>query len=288
MIVVGGDALYIRPFDPWKSPLCTCPFKYTLNPYTGCSFSCKYCYITSYIRSSSSKPKRNLISSLDNELRKLDKRFPIDMSLSSDPYPPEEKKLMLTRKVLKKILPRGFKVQITTKSNLFVRDLDLLSKYNVAVSVTITTLDESLARRIEPNAPSPHDRLKGLEKLVEFGIPFSVRVDPIIPFLNNDVDEIRELIQIIASIGAKHVVTSTYKVKPDNFSRMIKEFPELEQKWRKLYYPKGKIKVSYALLPIELRKKLLKPVVSEAKKQGLTYATCREDLTTKELSLIHI
>ncbi len=203
------------------------------------------------------------------------------MSLSSDPYPPCEKTLRLTRRVLKVLLPLGLRIQITTKSDLFLLDIDLLEKYNAAVSVTITTLDDSLARRIEPYAPLPSARIRALEKLAGHEVPFSVRIDPIIPFLNDDEHSLRELVRVVASIGAKHVVTSTYKARPDNFARMINEFPELEKKWKKLYYPTGKITRSYAFLPIELRKKLLFPVVDEARKQGLSYATCRENIIDK-------
>jgi len=272
----------LKLFDPWRSKLCTCPVKYTINPYTGCSHKCLYCYATSYIGYKESRPKENLIKRLHDDLRKINPRIPIDMSLSSDPYPPQEKMLRITRNVLKVLLPLGLKVQITTKSNLFLLDLDLIRKYNVAVSVTITTLDNSLAKRIEPFAPSPKDRIHALEKLSCADVPFSVRIDPIIPFLNDDEKELKEIVQIVANIGAKHIVVSTYKAKPDNFSRMVYEFPELETKWRRLYYPRGKIGIRYAYLPIEFRKKLIYPVVNEARKLKLTYATCREALTSPE------
>ena len=272
----------LRLFDPWKSKLCTCPIKYTINPYTGCSHKCLYCYATAYVGYRESTPKKNLIERLYRDLIHANPKIPIDMSLSSDPYPPQEKNLRITRKVLKVLLPLGFKVQITTKSDLFLLDLDLLSKYNSAVSVTITTLDNSLAKKIEPFAPTPTARIHALEKLTENDVPFSVRIDPIIPFLNDDETELRELVKILAGIGVKHIVTSTYKAKPDNFLRMVNAFPELEERWRKLYYPKGKMLPKYSYLPIELRKKLLLPVINEARKQGLTYATCREGLVTKE------
>jgi len=271
----------LRLFDPWKSKLCTCPSKYTINPYTGCSHNCLYCYATAYIKSKKSSPKDAIIDKLLSDLKEIDPKFPIDMSLSSDPYPPEEEKLRVTRKVLKVLLPLGLKVQITTKSDLFLLDLDLISKYNVAISVTITTLDASLAKRIEPQAPLPIRRIKALEKLSELGVPFSVRIDPIIPFLNDDADELRELVREVVEIGAQHIVTSTYKARPDNFVRMVNEFPELELRWRHLYYPSGRLKFGYAYLPIEMRKKLLLPVVNEAKKLGITYATCREGLVSK-------
>ena len=272
----------IRIFDPWKNKLCTCPFKYTINPYTGCSHFCLYCYATSYIGRRKSKPKEKLLERIRDDLNEINPIYPIDMSLSSDPYPPEEKVFRSTRKVLEVILPRGFKVQITTKSDLYLLDIDIISKYNVAISETITTLDESLAKRLEPGAPSPKRRLKALEKLSEIGVPFSVRIDPIIPGLNDDPEELKEIVETVANIGARHIVTSTYKARPDNFKRMISAFPEFGSKWRKLYYPKGKITWGYAYLPIDLRKKLLRPVVEKARILGLTYATCREGLLSKE------
>lgn len=272
----------LRIFDPWKSPLCTCPRKYTINPYTGCSHKCLYCYATSYIGYRSSSPKKDLIRRLLKDLKKINPIFPIDMSLSSDPYPPEEKHFGLTRRILEILLPLGLKVQITTKSDLFVRDIELLSKYNVAISVTLTTLDNNLASKLEPFAPRPSARLRALEKIASLGIPFSVRIDPIIPMLNDDPEELRLLVREVANLGAKHIVTSTYKAKPDNFKRMTVAFPELEDSWMKLYYPKGKMTLRYAYLPKNLRIKLISPVITEAKKLGLTYATCREGLLTKD------
>ncbi|MCR8455853.1 MAG: radical SAM protein [Candidatus Korarchaeota archaeon] len=277
MVLLGT---VLTSFDPWRSPLCTCPRKYTINPYTGCSHRCLYCYTTAYIRSRESKPKQYLNHRLRRDLKYIDPRFPVDMSLSSDPYPPEERILGITRAVLELLLPAGLRVQITTKSDALLRDIDLLSRYNVAVSVTITTLDDSLARRLEPNAPPPSNRLKALEILKDHDVPFSVRVDPVIPYLNDDENSLRELVREVASIGAEHVVTSTYKARPDNFARMVNAFPELKAKWMKLYYPGGKIKLGYAYAPIQLRRRILWPVVDEANKLKLTYATCRENLTT--------
>ncbi len=268
----------LRKFDPWNSPLCTCPLKYTINPYTGCSHKCLYCYTTSYIGLKESTPKIKLLTRLKKDIEKADKRLPVDMSLSSDPYPPIEKKLGLTRKVLELLVKNGFRVQITTKSDIFIRDIDIIKNYPIVVSVTITTLNDSLARKIEPFAPRPKDRVKALERLGELEIPFSVRVDPVIPYLNDDEESLREIVDAVASIGAKHVVTSTYKAKPDNFKRMVNAFPELEKKWMKLYYPNGKLRLSYAYAPLEFRKKILFPVVDEARKRGLSYATCRENL----------
>lgn len=271
----------ITRFDPWRNKICTCPPKYTINPYTGCSHGCVYCYATAYVKERKSVPKKNYLQRVLADLSKIDPNLPIDMSLSSDPYPPEESQLRVTRRILEIILPRGFKVQITTKSDIYVRDIDILSRFNVAISETITTLDDDLARKIEINAPSPSQRLRALAKLSEEDIPFSVRIDPIIPYINDDEGELRELVRTVYSLGAKHVVTSTYKARPDNFKRLISVFPELENKLRKLYYNKKTYR-SYSYLPSGLRKRLLFPVVDEARKLGLNYATCREGLLDKK------
>lgn len=277
-----GRGHVVSVFDPWGSKLCTCPFKYSLQPYTGCSHQCLYCYATSYIRVRKSMPKKNLINRLLLDLERTNPQIPISMSNSSDPYPPEEKDYHLTRKVLEVLVPRGYKVLIVTKSDLVVRDMDLLSKGNVAVTITITTLDKNLAHRLEPVAPTPRDRVKAIERLIEGGVPVGVRVDPIIPYLNDDIKDIRELIDVLASIGVSFIVTSTYKARPDNLKRMIEGFPEVSSKLRHLYRVEGTWIHGYWYLSLEKRKKLLKPIIEEAKRHGMEYAVCREGLTGNE------
>lgn len=277
-----GRGHIISIFDPWRSNLCTCPFKYSLQPYTGCSHQCLYCYATSYIRVRKSIPKRNLINRLLLDLERTNPQVPISMSNSSDPYPPEEKNYNLTRRVLEVLVPKGYRVLIVTKSDLVVRDIDLLSKGNVAVTITITTLDRNLAYRLEPGAPTPRDRVKAIERLIEGGVPVGVRVDPIIPYLNDDVKDVRELIDVLASIGVRFIVTSTYKARPDNLKRMMEGFPEISDKLKRLYRVEGTWTHGYWYLSLEKRKRLLKPVIEEAKRHGMEYAVCREGLTGRE------
>ena len=92
---------YIKEFDPWSSSLCTCPSKYSLNPYTGCNHSCIYCYITSYIPNAFHvRIKKDLLKKLNKDIKNIDKNRIISLSNSSDPYPTVEKELMVTRKIL--------------------------------------------------------------------------------------------------------------------------------------------------------------------------------------------
>ncbi len=261
--------MVIRLFDPWRSELCTCPTKYSLNPYTGCGHACIYCYITSYIpRAFNPRPKKNLIKSLIKEKERLDKKIFVALSNSSDPYQPLEKELRLTRACLK--ILREFKKLIVTKSDLVVRDLDLLD--NASVSITITTLDNNIARKLEPNAPSPERRLKALEKLVS-KLKVSVRVDPIIPHIN---DEVEELIKELSNIGVSQVISSTFKPRWDSWKRFEAVFPNEAKKLKEFYFKKGKRYKNAYYLPKELRFKLMKKVRRTCDKYNLSFSTCRE------------
>ncbi len=266
----------LRPFDPWRSRLCTCPPKYTLHPYTRCSHFCLYCYATSYLGRGPSTPKRDFMKRLARDLRRADRRLVVEMSTSSDPYPPEEAGLGLTRRALAALLEAGFRVLILTKSDLVLRDLDLISRGPVAVSITITTLDDGLAKLLEPGAPPPSRRLECVRRLAEAGVPVSVRVDPVIPGLNDEPSELRELVAAVVEAGARHVVTSAYKARPDSLARLAAAFPDMAQRLRELYYSRGSRVEGYWYLEEGLRRRLLAPVVREAARLGVDYATCRE------------
>ncbi len=261
----------LREFDPWKGELCTCPRKYSLQPYTGCSFFCLYCYATSYIGRKPSVPKRNFLERLRRDLRKADRGKVVNLSTSSDPYPWIESKLGLTRRALELLLSHGFKVLITTKSHLVANDVDLFKGRPVAIMITITTLNERLAKTLEPGAPVPSLRLKAIEELSREGVPVGVRIDPVIPGVNDSEEELRGLVEAVAVAGALHVTTSTYKAKPDNLKRMASIFPHLKE-----VYAEGVKIGGYVYLRKETREKLLRPIAEEAEKRGLTVAYCRE------------
>lgn len=264
----------IRDFDPWGDPLCTCPKKYGFNPYTGCPYRCRYCYITSYIpRAFECRPKINLIARVERDLRRVDKRRVISMSNSSDPYPPQEKKMKLTRSCLKIFSRYGCRLLVVTKSDLVTRDADLLKRMHSAVSITVTTLDLELSRKLEPNAPSPQRRLKAMEKLAGKNIPVALRLDPIFPFLNEVVEDV---VQTAAERGTEHVTSSTFKPRPDSWRRMSETFPEIMKKLKPLYFRWGKKHHNCWYLPTSIRRRLMNRVRVASEKFGLTFAPCRE------------
>jgi len=218
------------------------------------------------------------LRNVKSDLELIEKNAIIEMSSSSDPYPPVEEDLRLTRKTLELFAKYPVRVLITTKSNIVVRDIDLLSKIPSAVMITITTLDENIAKLIEPGAPSPSTRLKAIRDLSASGVPVGVRIDPVIPGVNSDEHLIAELVEKVRDAGAKHIVTSTYKAKWDSLHRLVQALPDMASNLRNLYVHSGVRIHGYLYLPREMRERLLLPVIKAALKQGVTVATCREGL----------
>jgi DNA repair photolyase len=200
----------------------------------------------------------------------------ISIANSSDPYPTIEAEKTLTRQCLKILTRYNCKIQIVTKSDLVTRDIDLFKKIPTVVALTITTEDEKTAKIIEPKAPPPEQRLKAIQTLVEAEIPTTVRIDPIIPYVNDNPEN---LIKTLSEIGVKHITASTYKVKVDNWQRLSLALPETAKKLKPLYFEKGEKTARYTYLPKDLRQKLMEKTATAAKKYGLKFATCRENLS---------
>jgi len=271
----------VKLFDPWKSPLCTCPIKWTLNPYTGCGHRCVYCYVTSYIpKHYIPRVKNNLINRVLKDIEKIPRGAIISLSNSSDPYTPPEAKLKITHRILEILLKEDFKIQLITKSDLVLRDIDILSKRrgNVVVAITITTLNEKLSSLIEPYAPAPQCRLRAIKLLSRAGIPVIVRIDPIIPYINSDPNDIERLVCEVAKAGALQITSSTYKARYDSLHRLKRTFPEYAEKFDYLYKEKGMKIHGYMYLNKNLRENMLRMVKEAAEKRGLIFETCREGL----------
>jgi len=265
----------ISQFDPWRSNLCTCPTKLTFNPYTGCDHGCVYCYASSYIsKFHDCRPKTNLLVRLRKEADGLNGEL-LSVSTSSDPYPTLEAELKLTRQCLKILSNSKCRLQIITKSPLVTRDIDLLKKIPSVVSLTITTDNDSLAKLLEPNAPASSARLKAVATLLENEVPVCVRIDPLIPYVN---DEPETLVKTLASLGVKHITCSTFKVRPDSWRRFSRVFPSVAEKLRPLYFELGEWKMGCHYMPKTARLQMMRRVKVLAAKYGLRFGTCREGL----------
>ncbi|MCX8189362.1 MAG: radical SAM protein [Nitrososphaeria archaeon] len=271
----------VKPFDPWKKgSLCTCPFKYTINPYTGCSHSCLYCYASAYIKDFFNPRKKDrLLEYISKDIKYIPEGSIINISSSSDPYIPLEKEINITRNILEKFVDRNYIIEIVTKSDLVIRDIDLLCRGRSIISITITTLNEELAKILEPGAPSPLKRIDAIKKLSENSLPVVLRFDPIMPFITDSEENIENVIEEAVDAGARHVVSSTYKVKWDNLERIVSRFPSLSKNFKELYFVQGE-KIHGALYaPKGYREKILSKVREKVKIKGLTFSTCRENLS---------
>ena len=187
-----------------------------------------------------------------------------------------EKEAGLTRETLRSLAHSDCRIQIITKSTLVARDADILREAPATVALTITTDDDNVAKAIEPNAPAPSERLKTVEALVRKGIAVTVRIDPVIPFINDDN---AELIGRIADLGVKHVTVSTYKTRSRDWRRFAAALPTAAEKLKPLYWSQGERANGCVLLPRDFRLKLLSDVRSSALRCGLEFAVCREGLS---------
>jgi len=178
---------------------------YALNPYLGCEHSCIYCYAREYTPDEEVsrnwgaviKVKENIVELLKKEVRRRRKGI-VGLSTITDPYQPIEKELCISRRCLEVLLENGFPVSIQTKSNLVIRDLDILTRYTnlVDVGLTITSTSKEISELIEPHAPPPEERIAALYRLSEAGINTWLFYGPIIPKVNDSDDIIRELVRI--------------------------------------------------------------------------------------------
>ncbi|RQW78435.1 MAG: radical SAM protein [Methanothrix sp.] len=271
--------MILKPFDPWKNQLCTCPSKLSLNPYTGCTHGCLYCYATSYIpRFLECRPKADLLRNLAREAARVKPGILVALSNSSDPYPAMERDLNLSRGCLQILWERNLAVQMVTKSNLVVKDADLLSGMRATVAVTVTTLDRTIAEKLENGAPSPKRRLEAIRILAEHEIPVSARIDPIIPGINDQ--DIGEVVHAVCEAGAKHITSSTYKARSDSLKRICTVFPDVEVRLKVLYRKEGRIAGSL-YLPVEMRRNLMSEVEQMALAENVTFSSCREGFAAK-------
>jgi DNA repair photolyase len=279
-------------FDPWSSPLCTCGPKLSLDPYTGCPGECAYCYAATYLwrywGRDRVQPKRNLLTRLRRDLRRIAAGDDPDLarlqgawvtvSNSSDPYPEvpraDERELGLTREALVLLAEAGMGVLLQTKSDLFTRDLDVLPLRRTVVGVTITTLDAALASRLEPGMPAPERRLAAIATTAAAGLPALVRIDPLVPGLNTDPEALQQLVQAAAQAGARHVVSSTLKLQPGSRQRLAAAFPQLGPSLS--LYTESQGRGGYRQLPLPARRTLLQGLREMVLAAGLSFGVCRE------------
>ncbi len=218
------------------------PFEASINPYRGCEHGCIYCYARpthAYLGLSPGLDfetklffKPDAVACLRQELAHPGYvPTPIALGSNTDPYQPLERKLQITRNVLELLLECAHPLMIITKSALVERDMEVLKQLAerqlCTVAISLTTLDRTLARRMEPRAAAPQRRLQAVQRLAAAGIPVRVLMAPVIPFLNDA--EIETLLAACAAAGAR----SAHYV----LLRLPSEIAELFEQWLREHYP---------------------------------------------------
>ena len=198
-----------------KNPNLWFGIDYYINIYRGCMHRCIYCDSRSECYQVNNfehdiEVKVNAIDLLRKELASKKDKLVIGFGAMSDPYIPIEIEYQLTRKALELLKEFNQGAFILTKSDLVLRDLDLLTdinnRYSAKVAFTITTYDDEVAKKIEPYSPLPSERYKAMRILANAGIEVGIMMSPLLPFILNNEDNIRNIIKQAKENGASFII----------------------------------------------------------------------------------
>jgi DNA repair photolyase len=240
------------------------PFSWTINPYRGCEFACKYCYARYTHEFMEMREgvdfeqkiyvKQHAAELLRQELRRVKSGEQIAIGTATDPYQPAERRFEVTRAILQELARhQGLELGLITKSNLILRDLDLLVQLGrnnqLFVNVTITTLNVALARILEPRAPRPDLRLETVRQLNQAGIAAGVSCAPVIPGITDSPRDLEALVRGTAEAGGKHIFANPLFLKPCSAAVFLpfleKEFPHLAAGYHERYKDRAFLPKTY-------------------------------------------
>lgn len=246
--------------DPWFLD------DYTLNPYSSCSFNCLYCYTrgSKYGINMEEKLsiKDNAVELLDHQLTLLARKKKygiIALSSATDPYLQIEESTQLTRRLLEVILAHRFPVHVLTKSNLVVRDFDLLKaidkeailpedlkdklNHKAFLSFSFSTIDDNISRIFEPGAPAPSLRLSSIRAAREQGLHCGVSLMPLLPFISDTTAHLDLMFQTFKECDISYIFPATLTLqgsspsdsKPLMMRAIAKHYPELLPKYQRYF-----------------------------------------------------
>ena len=217
---------------------------YNMNIYKGCCHGCIYCDSRSECyridNFDTVRAKKDALILINKELKSKKRKGVIGTGAMSDPYNPFEKEYSLTRGALELINMHGFGVSIITKSDLIKRDIDILKKIKshspVLVKITVTTCDDELCTKIEPNVGVASKRFSAIKELSDNGIFAGVLLMPVLPFLEDNEENINGIIKLAHESGAKFIypafgVTLRQNQRDWYFKKLDENFTGIKQKY---------------------------------------------------------
>jgi DNA repair photolyase len=230
------------------------PFRWTLNPYRGCTHACEYCYARKYQRyleldagdsfSSLILVKTNLPERLARELARPSwARETVAVGTATDPYQPIEGHYKLTRRCLEVLLASNTPFNIVTKGPMVVRDIDIIAAAGRAmdchVCVSVPSVDEEAWSKLEPGTAPPLQRLRAVRQLTDAGINAGVLMMPLVPGITTSRSSIERTIAAIANAGVRLVGSNVARlddgVKQHFFGFLTREYPHLLEGYERLY-----------------------------------------------------
>lgn len=252
--------------------------EYTMNIYHGCSHGCIYCFARGEyykIRDFDCvRAKKDALRIIRDDLRRKVKPGIVMTGGMSDPYNPREQELNLTRYALELINAFTFGACLLTKSELVTRDIDILADIKehspVNVSFTITCADDGMCRKVEPYVAASSERFRALSQIAQKGLITGVLLDPILPYITDTEENIRELVKMAKHYGASYIYASMCVtmegIQRDHFYREAdKLYPGMSERYQKRF---GNV---YRCRPSH-EKKLRDAFVDECEKQKITYS----------------
>jgi len=239
------------------------PFEWTINPYRGCEFACKYCYARythEYMELDGSEFERKIFVKKDagsllthdlnrkysfaSEASRGTEPEHIAIGAATDPYQPAEQEYGVTRTCLEELARReGLSISIITKSNQIVRDIDLLKRIaersSLSLNLTVTTLKPKLARLLEPRAPRPDLRLAAVKQLREAGLEVGVSGSPLLPGITDGEGELEALAEAAKKAGAQWFFSGVLFLMPASARQFLpflrEKFPRLAKQYEQWY-----------------------------------------------------
>jgi DNA repair photolyase len=299
---------------PVKSILNRCdsnrvPFEWTINPYRGCEFACKYCYARythEYMELDGSEFEKKIYVKKDaapllvhdisrkysyaSERSGGEKPDHIAIGTATDPYQPAEREHGVTRACLEELAKReGLSISIITKSNQIVRDIDVLTKIaarsSLQIDITVTTMRAKLARMLEPRAPRPDLRLAAVKELHEAGLAVGVSASPLVPGITDGEGELEAVAAAAKDAGAQWFFSGVLFLMPSSAKQFLpfvrEKFPRLAKQYEQWYAKNG-----YA--PEEYRRKASERVARIREKyefRSRPWVEIKQTLTRSQLSL---
>jgi DNA repair photolyase len=230
------------------------PFRWSLNPYTGCVHRCTFCYVRAFERRADRpsddrygqtiRVKVNVAGVLARELARPSwKRELVAVGAATDPYQPAEGRYRLTRGCLEALAHARNPLSLITRGPMIVRDIDVLQTASrraaVDVNFSVPTLDPDVWRRTEPGTAPPRQRLRALRRLVDAGIKAGVGMAPLLPGISDRPEMLADVVRAAREAGATHVWCNVLYLQPGTrehfLEHLARDWPEELARYQRLY-----------------------------------------------------